>query len=856
MLHSGTNPPIERQLDVDRIPQLAIAVSGVLSVTLMLYIFGDALPARIAVTLLGVLAALGSFFVIGLAFGICRVGGRRTGSEIATALFDSMPEGVIVLSNDGEIVFANEQYMAALGATSSADIAPPDQVLRVDSQGAAALLRLAAAADRGEAAMEEVRLSEHVGEARWLRLEVRPIRFARSELYTAWLVEDVSADRAAQETTFAQARDAIDYLDRAPVGLFASRTDGVISHINATLADWLDVDLTAFQRQELRFSEFLTVGGHAAFMEALNGDRSSTVLDLDLASNSGESVPARVTIGHAADGEQRLVAVSDRRAERHDTLVGIVSGEGVSGSSDHRFEQFFNHAPVAIVSVNGDGEIQRSNAPFVRMFADVAKDVSFAVGTPIVSMLPEQEERRFENALQAALQGRTDVPAIDFVVPGAMPDEERYFRLLVNATANASVDSGEVAIVYAIENTEQKAIESAYVQAQKMQAVGTLAGGMAHDFNNSLTAINLSADLLLESHAADDPSHPEIHNIKNTVMKAAALVRQLMAYARKQTMLPEVLELTDVLADFKTILERLAGTGVNVEMQLGHDLWAVRADVVQLQQVISNLVANARDAMNGDGAITITTRNVDEAEARDMSYRDLQPADYVMVEVSDTGSGMAPEVLAKIFEPFYTTKGVGKGTGLGLSMVYGIVKQSGGFIFADSEVGSGTRFRIFLPRCERPAPVARETNEAVSKLAQSAGAGLPAAVSDLTGSEKLLLVEDETSVRLSSVRALSMRGYDVHDAADGVEALEILEEEDGAFDIIVSDVVMPEMDGPTLLREVRERYGDTIKFVFVSGYAEDAFAKNLPENAQFSFLPKPYTVPGLAAKVKAVLAGS
>lgn len=311
-----------------------------------------------------------------------------------------------------------------------------------------------------------------------------------------------------------------------------------------------------------------------------------------------------------------------------------------------------------------------------------------------------------------------------------------------------------------------------------------------------------------------------------------------------------MLDLTDVIADVRMLLTRLAGTQVNLKIEHGRDLWPVRADLGQFEQVVVNLTVNARDAMPEGGDLTIRTRNIGESESAALNYRDLLPGDYVLVEVQDSGTGMPPEVIEKIFEPFFTTKEVGKGTGLGLSMVYGIIKQTGGSIHCESELGKGTTFRIFLPR-HVEAPVLNAAGEVIAVEAPKKEKKVEKAT-DLSGSATVLLVEDEDAVRMGGVRALQSRGYTVHEASSGVEALEVMKELGGKVDIIVSDVVMPEMDGPTLLRELRKEYGD-IKFIFVSGYAEDAFARNLPEDAKFGFLPKPFSLKQLATSVKEML---
>jgi len=327
--------------------------------------------------------------------------------------------------------------------------------------------------------------------------------------------------------------------------------------------------------------------------------------------------------------------------------------------------------------------------------------------------------------------------------------------------------------------------------------------------------------------------------IKQNANRAAGLVRQLLAFSRRQTLRPQVIQLSDVLSDVQMLLKRLAGERIELEFKHGRDLWFTKADVNQFEQVIVNLVVNARDAMPQGGKISIRTRNFTPADCAGLNETSLIPADYAVVEVEDTGTGIADDVKAKIFEPFFTTKEVGKGTGLGLSMVYGIVKQTGGYVFVESTLGKGTIFRILLPR-HIPTLGEEESKKEEAK---------PVAA-DHTGHGTVLVVEDEEAVRAIGARALKARGYTVLEASSGLEALERIEEHDGKVDLIVSDVVMPEMDGPTMFGELRKR-GINVRVIFVSGYAEDAFAKNLPEGEDFGFLPKPFSLKQLIETVKA-----
>ncbi|MGO7424861.1 sensor histidine kinase, partial [Rhizobium ruizarguesonis] len=308
----------------------------------------------------------------------------------------------------------------------------------------------------------------------------------------------------------------------------------------------------------------------------------------------------------------------------------------------------------------------------------------------------------------------------------------------------------EAAIVYAVEVTEQKALEAQMAQTQKMNAVGTLAGGIAHDFNNVLTAILLSADHLLLQARPADASFADLIEIKRNANRAAVLVRQLLAFSRKQTMRPSVLNLTDVVGDLRMLVDRLlSGTNVKLDVQYGRDLWPVKTDLSQFEQVLINLCVNARDAMPEGGKLTLRTRNLTAAEVSAFNYSYMPAEDMVLVEVADNGTGIAPEIMDKIFEPFFTTKDVGKGTGLGLAMVYGIVKQSGGYIQPESEVGKGTTFRVFLPRHIPEPAVAAEAGSIDGAIAGAEVVPLPVSPQqpeDLTGSAVILLVEDEEAV--------------------------------------------------------------------------------------------------------------
>jgi two-component system, cell cycle sensor histidine kinase and response regulator CckA len=612
------------------------------------------------------------------------------------------------------------------------------------------------------------------------------------------------------------------------------------------LAGWLGIDLAGFAPGKMNIADLVAGDGMALIKAAkLRPGTRSAVFDLDMLRNNGSALPVRFlqTVHRNADGAaagMRIVVLN--RAEGDQSTDEVRNAEV-------RFTRFFNSTPMAIAGIDSQGGILRTNAPFISLFGDPQN--SNGSLRKLESFIHTRDHSILQRAISGAAIGQADIPVIETVFVG---NEDRHLRIFVNAVVGGGDGDGdEAAIVYALETTEQKALEAQMAQGQKMQAVGQLAGGIAHDFNNVLSAIIMSSDLLLANQRASDPSFSDIMSIKQNANRAAALVRQLLAFSRRQTLRPETLDLTDVLADVRMLLTRLVGNTVELKVEHGRDLWPVRADLGQFEQVVVNLCVNARDAMPKGGSIIVGTRNIAAGEIASMGRKELPVADHVMVTVRDTGTGIAPENIKQIFEPFFTTKEVGKGTGLGLSMVYGIIKQSGGFIYVESEIGKGTEFQILLPRLEADEPATEVglgddgrpalTVQPVKSVAAKEEA------KDLSGQGLILLVEDEDAVRMGGVRALKSRGYTVIEASTGVEALDAFRAANGTIDLIVSDVVMPEMDGPTLLGEVRKIQPD-IKFIFVSGYAEDAFAKNLDEGAVFGFLPKPFSLKQLATIVK------
>ena len=503
----------------------------------------------------------------------------------------------------------------------------------------------------------------------------------------------------------------------------------------------------------------------------------------------------------------------------------VAAAAPIARAADPSVGDMFRDAPMGMAFANSDGKLADANRAFGNFFGTQ----SSLVGRSLPELVEQNDRVGLTDLLSKSVPGSVEIRAA--------ANGERMAELFAHPMKDGRV------ILYLLDVSEQKALETKFAQSQKMQAVGQLAGGVAHDFNNLLTVIIGNSEFLLMRHQAADPSFKEINEIHQNALRAAALVGQLLAFSRKQTLQPKVLAVRDVIGDLAILLKRLLREGVDLSLDQGSDLWPIHADEAQLSNAIINLVVNARDAMPKGGTVTIRTANESFAGATTMGTGIMPAGDYLRIDVADTGTGISKEHLGKIFDPFFTTKPVGQGTGLGLATVYGIVKQTGGFITVDSELGKGTTFRIYLPRyrADENAVAAAEPERAVSR--------------DVTGQDTILLVEDEDAVRSFAARALRLRGYEVLEASGGEEALDIVRAHKDTIHLLVTDVVMPNMDGPTLVRAVKKLRPD-MAVIFMSGYAEEAFRRNDEKAEDLHFLPKPFGLKQLAAKVKDVLAGA
>jgi len=809
----------------------AVVLAGALG-TLAVLTFDSSEP--ILLTAMAFLATLGVFFVFGLLAGHIRIADHSGDANIVDALARSLKDGLCVTTLDGRRVYANRAFDELVGPADYDHVSALESLCAGEPQAAEALFRLARAAGRGESRTEEFRLRTVLAgqrQSRWFRLSVSRLDLGRSgeaEPLVVWRMIDVTDDRRREAEAMRALEATLGYYETMPLGLLVAGEDAEIEHLNGTLATWLGLSASSLARG-LKLTDIVS-GDGALLLRALARDAEHRArrIDLDLVREDGVIWPATLLVVQRARQPGFVAAVLERITE--------ADAGGRGRTADVRFARFFQSAPFGIATVGADGRIVSANTAFARLMVD-GKAGRGDSALDVLTRNAEPDRRaEVEAALNDALAGKANIQPLEITVGGSREFTRRVF---FSALSRGSAD--EAAVLYVIDATELKALEIQFAQSQKMEAIGKLAGGVAHDFNNVLTAIIGFSDLLLQTHRPGDPAYRNIMNIKTAANRAGELVSQLLAFSRRQTLQPEVLQIGEMLTDTSVMLNRLLGEKIELKILPGRDLWYVKADLSQLQSVIINLAVNARDAMPDGGQLIIRSRNVTERESQRLEPQNLPIGEYVMIEVEDTGHGMTPEVQAKIFEPFFTTKSVGKGTGLGLATVYGIVNQTGGYVFVHSTPGKGTTFRVFLPRhyvdAEDEAEIIAGKN------------GRKERHRDLTGAGRVLLVEDEDAVRSFAAEALKRQGYEVLQASSGAEAIEMVREADRPVDIVISDVIMPEMDGPSMYRLLQEINPD-LKIIFMSGYPDDAFKNTLDPDAPFAFLQKPFSLAQLAAKVK------
>ena len=754
-------------------------------------------------------------------------------AEVANwrAVGDAVPYACVIVDARGRATYWNRPFEAILPNSVHAPLAVFKKKLGDSAAAIAEVDGLSASALIGEAASADIGL----GDGGWMRVSVRPLFGRRKDVL--WTLQEIATEHRLTRNLAATQTKLNDFLGAASLGFYVVDADGRFTYMNGALAGWLGLSHDEINARDMRLHDF--VSGSLGQDQALH----SALTDLDQAElepTGGQQGQGETLLSHI-DGTTFVAHIS-QLAWKDGDHGGVVRNLSPERDRDtqlalakQQFRQFILDTPFATASIDRQGVLIAASQAW-RMLA--ASRDNGEGGGEIERMLAGGESEKYRRWLAAILDGTSVPTPLQLrLAPAAELEDEKadgqeggqgsdqgvtFFanpRPDEMGVGQENVNAGGL-ILQASRGGGELAASPQITQGQKMQAVGQLAGGIAHDFNNLLTAMIGFCDLLLMRHSPGDPSFSDIMQIKQNANRAANLVRQLLAFSRQQTLRPTVLDVTDVLADLANLLRRLIGTGIELELIHGRDLGAVRVDQGQLEQVIVNLAVNARDAMPNGGKLTVATRSIVLSEPLNKDDEIVGVGNYVSLNLSDTGIGMTREIQERIFEPFFTTKDVGAGTGLGMATVYGIIKQTGGHIFVDSELGEGTSFEILLP-----VGGARDDEaENVQEL-----------VADLTGVGTVLFVEDEDAVRLFGARALRGKGYQVIEAANGPDALVAMRDDRETIDLLITDVMMPEMDGPTLIRQARDLKPE-LPVICISGYAEDQARQGTGGSPKYQFL--------------------
>ncbi|MGD9967062.1 MAG: ATP-binding protein [Hyphomonadaceae bacterium] len=746
------------------------------------------------------------------------------------AFVQALDEAALITDAQLSPLTANQAYHAiadAAGILGESDRPPMmSRLFGADPMLSAPMFRLSKAAQLGQTRREELPATSAIS-GKHARYEacVGPIPGG----HVLWRLRELGAAEHGERAD--EGRQL--FLDDSPVGFFAARSDGQIVYMNRSLRAVLGL---GDDPQLLRVKDMIKEDASRLMRRDRRGFGPAR---------------AKVTL-KGIDGQETQASVLS--FVPHDDIDGAV--RGLVFFSDAETPD--TTAPVRAADVSSaDGVF--AQAPFGVAVLDGIDPASAAVLDSNASLMEMTQGRATPSAAFADLFDASEGPAaLGHRLRQAMNDPIEITLATSPPTAvhvQLARGSDGRALAYISNVSQQRELETRLAQSEKMREIGELAAGVAHDFNNLLTVVMQTCSYLLRRHPVGDADYPMLKEIADHATTAKELSEMLRAYARQQNFAREVFDVGDFLGSKQELIRRIMGASIQTEIRHGRDLPYVKVDKTQLERVIVNLATNARDAMTPkgspiarDGKLMIRTSVIDAVAARGLGHNPIEDGRYVMIEVEDTGGGIKPEHAAKIFRPYHSTKEAGKGTGLGLATSYGIVKQSGGYIFFSSKIGVGTTFRIFLPEY---AP----TQEELDDIAAKERALIAPQPKDVSGRGKILFVEDLVPVRRATVRNLKECGYEVEEAGDGQEALDILTAKPGAFDIIISDVSMPIMTGPEMLEEADPAMIGNAKVLFLSGYAPESFSDVL-EKYPVHYLSKPVTMEQLVGRVKELLAAA
>ncbi|MDB4906627.1 MAG: Blue-light-activated protein [Gemmatimonadetes bacterium] len=673
----------------------------------------------------------------------------------------------------------------------------------------------------------EHRIIRADGVVRWMRNRGRAIpRPGGPPRYVTGAIADITLEREAQFALRASEARFRGVVETAHEGVWVTTASGETTYANARMGAMLGVDSAALPGRSI--FDFMDPGGafEARTLYARRFRGISEMHETAFVRPDGQVLWSLVSMSPLLDEQGDLTGVLAMVTD----ITERKRGEDQLAKALGTLETLIEHAPLGVYALDRDLQITEWNASAERMFGYARHEV---LGQPLTMLAATGQEAALRAELLEELASGVGVQNVEGTL--RRKDGQMVEVLLYSAILQDEAGQPSRIVRFAVDLRERKLLEEQLRQSQKMEAVGRLAGGVAHDFNNLLTVIRVHSELLLEHGQLDVPVREDIEEIRNAANRASGLTRQLLAFSRKQILKPRAIDANVVIVELQRMLSRLLGVDVKLDTALSRDLAPVMVDPGQLEQVLMNLMVNARDAMPQGGTLRVVTRNERIGEQVLRHNVLVAPGDYVRIDVSDTGLGMDPSTIARVFEPFFTTKAAGHGTGLGLSTVYGIVKQSGGYVFVESEVGQGARFTVLLPRAEAEPP-RHETPHAA----------MPAIASKGT----ILLVEDEPAVRTLARRILVRQGFEVIETANGREALDVARDRAGTIDLVLTDAMMPEMSGPELVERLEQILPDS-RILFMSGYTDDDMVRRGARQEGFAFLQKPFTPAELVAAVLA-----
>ena len=785
--------------------------------------------------------------------------------DAAASLMESETDALVLAGADGEPLYMNRAAKDFFGTRGLRE-AVADRVMIDEDSNKLALAKLDAALKNRAETEVDLLMNSQAGDDglwEWWRFAIKQL-----DVGTLWRVREITSVRTMEAIFRQEKQETADFLDSLPVGLYQTDAGGVLRFVNQRLSGWLGYP----DPRDLKGRKLSDILAGSAFPD-LDGVWNG---ELTFKACSGGVFTAFVShVIYDDNGETKLRAavVRDMAKNRGDP-------------TGKPYTRLFDEAPVGIAFIDRDNVVSEANATLFQLLERSRDDV---VGAKLESFVDDADLGELENKLAKIVMTKSTGSRTTVKLK---TEKEKHADLYVTPVTEED-ETGEPDvygfIAYFADGTERFALNQQVTMAERMRAAGQLAGGVAHDLNNQLTAVLGSTELLLQSHPASDPDFVELQNIYNCASRAGALASGLLSFSRKQPFLPTFVDVTEQLAELQHTVQRILGPKIAVQVENGRNLGYIRVDKTQFETVFVNMAVNARDAMPDGGVFRISTRLEKFQPGHFIGSEAVDSGEYVAIDIADTGCGIPENVISHIFEPFFTTKqpGIDSGTGLGLSTAHGAIRQAGGYLSVKSEVGVGTTFTIYMERhsaedlrqaerekarVEKPTvppnydanavaqvfrvkPPERKTDEQLSFsfVQEKPSVPLPLPARDLSGSGVILLVEDEDGVRAVTKRALTARGYTVEDCVSAEEALEKAEA-GFKFDLLITDMLLPAMDGATLSAKLRQD-GIYTKILLVSGFSEEAARGDIGDMPDFHFLPKPFSLRDLSEKVKQILEG-